>query len=73
MNMKSHNPHARIQRGDSEGPDPHEKSQYIWFLSNIGPDSLKSQANIQCWASIGPPAKHHFISQADDGSLLVVF
>ena len=38
----------------------------IGFLSNTGPDPLKNQASIQCWAIISPPAKRNL-------TLLVIF
>ena len=39
--------------------------KYIGFLSNTGPEPLKNQASIQCWAIIDPQVN-------DDGPLLVV-
>ena len=51
------------------GHPPPEKSQKIGLSSNTGPDPLKNhsyQASIQCWATIGPPAKRHL-----NGVLLV--
>ena len=54
--------HVRIQRGGTGGPDPLDNYKNIGFLSNTGPDPLKSQSyqvSIQCWAIIGPPAKRH--------------
>ena len=59
--------------GSGSGPPPPpENHKNIGFLSNIGPDPLKIQASIQCWAIIGPPAKRNAISVAfrlrdDDG------
>ena len=47
------------------GPDPPEKTQNIGFLSNSGPDALKSQsyrASIQCWTIINTPFKWRFAS-----------
>ena len=57
---------------------PLENHKNIGFLSNTGPDPLKSRsylASIQYWAIIGMPAKRHlmmFCWQADDGPLIVV-
>ena len=42
--------------GGQGGPDPPEKHESIGFLSNTGPDPLKNQASIRCWAIISPPA-----------------
>ena len=53
-------------------PRPRKNYKIIGFLSDIGPDPLKSQsyqASIKCWAIICPPAKRHSI----DGTLLVLF
>ena len=48
-------------RGGDRGSRPNHKN--IGFLSNISPDPLQNhkslQASIQCWATIGPPAKRH--------------
>ena len=66
--------HVRIQ---VRTPPPPEKSQNIWFSSNICPDPLKNrscEASIQCWAFIGMPAKRHLMTfrwRADDGPLKV--
>ena len=50
-----------LQGAEPEGgQDPSENHKNIGFLSNTCPDSLKNFASIQCWATIGPPAKHHF-------------
>ena len=55
--------HGRIQReGGGAGGIPLKSRKNIGFLSITGPDPLKIriyQASIQCWAIIGPPAKHH--------------
>ena len=41
-------------RGGTGDPDPPEKSQkYSVFFSNTGPEPLKNQTSIQCWAIIG--------------------
>ena len=58
-----------------------ENHNNIGFLSNTGPDPLKKsqsyQANMQCCAIIGPPAKRHlngvtaFRRRADDCPLIV--
>ena len=43
-------------------PPPLKNHKNVGFLSNTGPDPLKSQsyqASIQCWATIGSPAKRH--------------
>ena len=56
----------RESRGGDRGSAPSaEKSQKYSFFRNTSPDSLKNQANIQCWAIIG--------LRADDGPLLMVF
>ena len=72
--------HVRIQR-ETGGPDPPFKNhKNIGFLSNTGPDPLKSQsykASIQCWAIIGPPAKRNLngvtLAGRYDGPLLMLF
>ena len=56
-------------------PPPLKNHKNIGFLSNTGPDSLKNQASIQCWASIA--RQRNAISmafrwQADYGPLLVL-
>ena len=58
--------HSRGSRGGGGqgGPDPTspEKSHHIGLHSKTGPDPLKNhsyQASNQCWAIIGPPAKHN--------------
>ena len=61
--------------GGTGGPDTlPEKThtqEYIWFLSNTGPDPLKNpKATIQYWVIIGTPAKRHLIAfrcRTDDG------
>ena len=55
--------------GRGSGPPPGKLLKNIGFLSNTGPDPLKSQSyqsSIQCWAVIDPPAKCHLngVSQA---------
>ena len=69
--------HGRIQRGTGgSGPPPP-----ILYHKNIGflrtPVKLQRlQASIQCWATIGPPAKRHLHGvrwRVDDGPLIVVF
>ena len=52
-----------------------EKSHKYSFFSNTGPEPMKNQASIQCWAIIGPPAKRQmaFRWRADDGPLLMVW
>ena len=60
--------HGRIQRG-AGGPDPlpPEKSQQIkvskQYWSRSSEKSQSYKASIQCWAIIGPPAKHHLNGQ----------
>ena len=59
--------HVRVQiRGRGGGgkgvPTPPEKYQNIGFLDITGPDSLRNQATIQCWAIIGPPVKRHLMA-----------
>ena len=57
-------------------PTPPEKYQNIGFLDISGPDSLRNQATIQCWAIIGPPVKRHLMAfrwRDDNDPLLVVF
>ena len=50
--------HALIQRGDGgmgggvSDPPPLKNHKNIGFLSNTGPDSLKTKACIKCWAAI---------------------
>ena len=67
--------HVRIQVRTP--PPPPEKSQNIGFSSNTCPDPLKNcscEASIQCWDSIGMPAKRHLMAfgwRADDGPLKV--
>ena len=69
---------ADPEEGRGSGP-PLKNHQNIGFLSNTGPDPLKSQsyqASIQYCAIIGPPTKRHlkaFRWRADDGRLIVVF
>ena len=48
------------------GPDPPSLANYksIGFLSNSGPDPLKTaklpiQHSVLCWVIIGPPVKRH--------------
>ena len=41
------------------GPDPLNNHKNKRFLSNTGPEHLKTQATIQYLATIGPPAKRH--------------
>ena len=48
--------------GGTGGPDPPpplKNHTNKGFLSNTGPDPLKSQVSIQCWAFIATPAKRH--------------
>ena len=50
--------------GETGGPDPLKNHKNIGFSSSTSPDPLKnrsSQASIQCWAIIGPPAKRHLM------------
>ena len=42
QNVLSVNPCADLEGGGGSGPLPHEKSQKIEFLSNTGPDALKT-------------------------------
>ena len=77
----------RGSRGRTGGPDPPPLRNHTnkGFRRNIGPGPLTNtkllyQANIQCRAIIGPPAKRHFNAilmalrwRADDGPLLVIF
>ena len=56
--------HGWIQRGETGGPDPPplENHKGIGFLSNTGPDRLKTTkllASSQFWAIIGTPAIRH--------------
>ena len=63
--------HGRIRREGGGGairdPDPLNNHKNIGSLSNTGPEPLKNQASIQCWAIIRPPAKRHLndVSPAD--------
>ena len=54
----AHTDHVQIQRGAGGAgvQTPTEKHENIGFLSNTGPDPLKNQASIRCWANICPPA-----------------
>ena len=46
---------SRWRTGVRTPPPPLLKNhKNIGFLSNTGSDSLKKQASIQCWATIGP-------------------
>ena len=61
------------RRGRGSGPTPLTLNNHknIGFLSNTGPNPLKSQsyeASTQYWAIIGPPAKR----RVDDDPLLVL-
>ena len=51
----------RGSRGGTEGSDPLENHKAIGFLINAGLDPMENpksyQNSIQCWATIGPPAK----------------
>ena len=49
--------HGWTQRGETGGP-PLKNYKNIGFLSNTGPEPLKTNP-IQCWAIIDPPAKRH--------------
>ena len=56
----------RGSREGDRGRDPHENHKSIGCPSNFGQDPLKStklpsQANVQCWAIIGTPAKRHLL------------
>ena len=46
--------------GGTGGPDPPslKNLKNIRFFNNTGPDPLKNQASIQCWAIICLPVKH---------------
>ena len=46
-------------REGTGGLDPLKNHKNIGFLSNTGPEPLKNQARVQCWAIIGLPAKCH--------------
>ena len=75
--------HVQIQRGDrgSGPPPPPPAGSYknIGFLSNTGPDPIKSQSyqsSFRCWAIIGLPLKRHLNGvrwRAVNGLLIVLF
>ena len=55
-------PCADPEEGGQGVRTPLEDYKNIGFLSNTGPDPLKSQiyqSSIQCWAVIGPPTERH--------------
>ena len=64
--FKTNSKHARTQRGGGDRgsgpPSPWKLTIYIGFLAilvRIPWKSQSCQANIQCWATIGTPAKRH--------------